>query len=92
MMILKHYSDTDTSWKKIYMEILCNILTRLMVVAVACDTLVNMITSVPSITSHPLPLQNRVVLVFELTSPSGENKRGPMSGKCWTKLQNGARK
>ena len=35
MMILKHYSDTDTSWKKIYMEILCNILTQLMVVAVA---------------------------------------------------------
>ena len=57
-----------------------------------CDTLVNMITSVPSITSHPLPLPNRVILVFGLTSPSGENKRGPMSGKCWTKLQNGARK
>ena len=80
MMILKHYSDTDTSWKKIYMEILCNILTRLMVVAMACDTLVNMITSVPSITSHPLPLLNRVVLVFGLwwyLASSEGNKGGP---------------
>ena len=70
-------------------------LTRLMVVAVACDTVVNMITSVPSITSHPLPLLNRVVLVFGLwwyLASSEGNKGGPCQASAELNYKKGRSK
>ena len=49
---------------KLIMKYFTMFLTRLKVVAVACDTPDKMITGAPDITSHPLPLLNRVVMVF----------------------------